>query len=411
MKTARVAKVVCVAGLAAACMCSAFACSSNDTAEGLTGGVAATVNGAEIAEDDVTTTIQNIRSANSLDDQDAWGEYLAGAGLTPESVRENIINSLVQEELVKQGAEERGVTVEDSEVDSYVSQIKANYDSDDKWKQALQQAGFEDENAYRENVKDGLTYNKLMDSFEVDDPTDDEVVAYAADHVSQYDGAKRSSHILFSINDQETAQSVLDQLNAGEIDFADAAEQYSTDTASAQKGGDVGWDKLTTFVDEYQNALDELEVGQISGLVESDYGYHIIKCTDEFTAPEEVTSLDQLPSEIVDALRSADLQQKKQEAYSDWFTEYKDSADIVINDMPEGLPYAVDMSQYETDDGSDDASADASADDASADDAATDGAGEETSGDAADGDASEGASADEGSADDVSSDDQAADAA
>lgn len=378
MKTARIVRAACAAGLAAACMCGIAACSSNESASGLTGGVAATVNGTEIAEDDVTTSIENVRASYSLEDQDAWGNYLASMGTTPDEIRSNVIDSFVEQELQKQGAEERGVTVEDSEIDTYVNYIKANYDNDEKWQQALQQAGFDDEAAYRENIKESLLGNALIESFTADDPTDDEIVEYASTAVT-FDVAKRSSHILFDVNDQETAQSVLDQINAGTLDFAEAAKEYSTDTGSAENGGDVGWDQLTSFVEEYQTALDGLAVGQVSGLVESDYGWHIIKCTDEFVAPEEITSIDQLPQEFVDTYRESVKQQNQQEAYQEWFDEYKEAADIVINDMPEGLPYAVDMSQYQTEDDSaegdttDDASVetdDAAVDGAAADDAA-----------------------------------------
>lgn len=366
MKTARIVRAACAAGLAAACMCGIAACSSNESASGLTGGVAATVNGTEIAEDDVTTVIKNLRASYSLEDQDAWGNYLASTGTTPDEIRSNVIDSFVEQELQKQGAEERGVTVEDSEIDTYVNYIKANYDNDEKWQQALQQAGFDDEAAYRENIKESLLGNALIGSFTADDPTDDEIVEYASTAVT-FDVAKRSSHILFDVNDQETAQSVLDQINAGTLDFAEAAKEYSTDTGSAENGGDVGWDQLTSFVEEYQTALDGLAVGQVSGLVESDYGWHIIKCTDEFTPPEEITSIDQLPQEFVDAYRDAVKQQKQQEAYQAWYDEYKAAADIVINDMPEGLPYAVDMSQYQTEDETEDGSSDGQSADGSTD--------------------------------------------
>ena len=379
MKTARIMRAACAAGLAAACMCGIAGCSSNESASGLTGGVAATVNGVEVAEDDVTTSIEVIRSSYSLEDQDAWDNFLASSNMTPEKLRENVIDSFVDQALQKQGAEERGVTVDDSEIDSYVDRIKSNYDSDEKWQQALQQAGFSDEADYRENVKDGLLGNALMESFEVDDPTDEAVVEYASTAIT-FDVAKRSSHILFDMNDQETAQSVLDQINAGTLDFTEAAKEYSTDTGSAQNGGDVGWDQLTSFVSEYQTALDDLSVGQVSGLVESDYGWHIIKCTDEFVPPEEITSIDQLPLEFVDTYRQDAKQQAQQEAYQTWFDEYKQNADIVINDMPEGLPYDVDMSQYQTDDGTSDESADDAANDA---DASSDQSADQSSGDEA----------------------------
>lgn len=372
MRTARIMKAACVAGLTAACLCTAAGCLSNGSASGLTGGVAATVNGVEIAEDDVTTTIQAMRESYSLEDADSWGSYLAQVGTTPETLRDNVIDSLVDRELQKEGAEERGVTIEDSEIDSYVDQIKSNYDSDEKWSQALVSAGFDDEADYRENVKEGLLSNALVESFEVEDPTDDAVVEYAKTAIT-FDSSKRSSHILFDINDQETAQDVLDQINAGTLDFADAAREYSTDTGSAQNGGDVGWDQLSSFVDEYQTALDDLAVGQVSGLVESDYGWHIIKCTDEFVPPEEISSIDQLPQEFIDTLRQAVKQQDQQAAYQTWFDEFKEGAEIVVNDMPDGLPYAVDMSQYQTEDDSTDSTA-SSSDESITDDASSDAA-------------------------------------
>lgn len=390
MKSARVFKVACAAGLAMACMCGVSACSSGESQEGLTGGVAATVNGVEIQEDDVTTTIQNMRESYSLSDEDSWGSYLSSIGYTPETLREEIVDSLVDQELQKQGAQERGATVADTDINAVVDGIKANYDSDDKWQQALQQAGFESEDDYRETVSESLLANALLDSFEAEEPTDEDVVAYASENIS-FDSSKRSSHILFDANDKETAQSVLDQINAGTLDFAEAAKEYSTDTGSAEDGGDVGWDQLSSFVTEYQTALDGLSVGQVSGLVESDYGWHIIKCTDEFTVPDEITSIDQLPTEFADTYRETLRQQSQQDAYQAWFDEYKEGADIVINDMPASVPYNVDMSQYETEDESAEADADATAEstegtegDASADVAAEDGATEDAAAEGSD---------------------------
>ena len=48
---------------------------------------------------------------------------------------------------------------------------------------------------------------------------------------------------------------MLDKINAGEISFDDAVSKYSEDTGSKDNKGDVGWDKLTSFVDEYQSCL------------------------------------------------------------------------------------------------------------------------------------------------------------
>ena len=352
MKASTIAKAVCAVSLSALCVVSITACSGNSTSgsKGIEG-VAATVNGAEIQEKDVTDSVESIRSQMSLTDEDAWGEWMAKYDYTPEKVREEVIDSLVTKELIIQGAEEKGVTVSDDEVQSYVDQMKQNYASDDKWNEALQAVGMT-EDQYKDNIKTSLLQQGLLKAFEGDDPSDEDVLSYAQTYISSYDGAKRSSHILFDADDEATAQSVLDQINAGTLDFAEAAKTYSKDS-SGQNGGDVGWDKLNSFVSEYTAGLADLSKGQVSGLVTSSYGMHIIKCTDEFHAPAELTSLDQLPSEFVDQFRSSLKSSNQSKAYQQWLSDAKENADIEIKDMPSGLPYDLDMSKYQSDDSSD----------------------------------------------------------
>lgn len=343
--------------------------------------MAATVNGAEIYEDDVTDYIENYRASYSLDTDEAWGEWLAQYGYTPESIREDVINSYVSREIIKQAIEEYGITVDSSEIDGYVNQMRSNYSSDEAWESALSEAGLT-EDEYREDIELSLQAEQLKEQVAPEeDPAEEDVLSYCQMYATYYDGAKRSSHILFNSDDQETAQQVLDQINTGVLDFADAATEYSTDEGSAANGGDVGWDKLTSFVTEYTEGLSELEEGQVSGLVTSDYGIHIIKCTDVFTAPEEVTSSDQLPTEFVDNIKTMLRSQNQSSAYNTWLEERTEAADIQINDMPDGLPYWVDMSQYQTEDESAD-SADGDevsveGDAAASEDASTEGAADE----------------------------------
>lgn len=371
MKASTIAKTVCAVSLFALCVVGITACSGNSTSgsKGV-GGVAATVNGAEIQEEEVTASVESIRSQMSLTDEDAWGEWMAKYDYTPEKVREEVIDSLVTKQLIIQGAEEKGVTVSDDEVQSYVDQMKQNYASDDKWNEALQAVGMT-EDEYKSNIKTSLLQQGLMKSFEGDDPSDEDVLSYAQTYISSFDGAKRSSHILFDADDTETAQSVLDQINAGTLDFAEAAKTYSKDS-SAQNGGDVGWDKLNSFVSEYTAGLADLSKGQVSGLVTSSYGIHIIKCTDEFAAPAELTSLDQLPSEFVEQFRSSLKSSNQSKAYQQWLSDAKDNADIEIKDMPSGLPYDLDMSKYQSDDSSDSSSTDGSSGSADNEVSATD---------------------------------------
>lgn len=384
MKKTYIMKTVCAVSLTAACAWALAGCSTDGNASAGTGGVAGTVNGVEIAEDTVTNYIQGVREQLGAADEESWGTWLSQNEYTPASVRDEVFNSYAQRELVKEGVEEKGITVESSEVDEQIAKVKQNFDTDEKWQSALDQAGMTEE-SYRAEIEQKLKENKLYASFASDeDPSDADMLQYAQMYATAYDGAKRSSHILFNSDDEATAQEVLNKINSGELDFVEAVKEYSQDTGTVEKDGDVGWDKTSKLVTEYTDGLAPLEKDQVSGLVTSDYGIHIIKCTDVYTAPEEVTSLDQIPEEWISNIASSLKSTKQQEAYQQWLEEATEAADIKINDMPQGLPYDVDMSKYPaatTDEGTDgatdgtaDGSTDGGADDAAASEGESDAA-------------------------------------
>lgn len=365
MKHGALLRKISVVGVSAACCIALVGCGGANY--GYTGGVAATVNGAEIQEDTITKYIQDFRTSSDLTSDDDWGNWMKENSFDPATVRDQVIDYYVENELKKQACDEKGITVERSQVDDEINNMKANYDSDDAWKQALSSAGLT-EDQYRESVEAGLLDKALEDAVAGDAATadDSKVLDMLNTYYTMFNGAKKSSHILFASGDTEKAQEVLDQINAGTLDFAEAAKQYSTDTASAADGGNVGWDAINSFVTDYTDALDGLSVGQVSGLVTSDYGIHIIKCTDEFTCDGKATSLSAYPQEFVDYISNIVKDQSKSTAYSNWFNDYKAQADIQNNDMPENVPYNLDMTKYDNSDSSSDNS-DGSSNGASAD--------------------------------------------
>lgn len=327
----------------------------------LTGGVAATVNGVNIKEDTVTEQIMSLRQSSYESDED-WATYLSQQGLTPESYRENVIDSIARQYLLTQAEKEYDITVSQDDLDEAWDEAVENYGGDeDTFVDMITQFGFTKE-TYQENTKSSLAQEKLREKVaSVEDPTDDQIVSYINENLDTYNDARRSSHILFKVADDATdeesaeveakAQEVLDKLNAGEVEFADAAKEYSEDS-SADDGGDVGWDKLTTFVTEYQDALSALSTGQMSGLVKTTYGYHIILCTDQFNV-ESVSSADEIPETIRDAISSKIKAEEESAKYSTWLNDYIDKADIKINEMPEDAPYNVDMSKAKADEDTD----------------------------------------------------------
>lgn len=79
---------------------------------------------------------------------------------------------------------------------------------------------------------------------------------------------------------KEKAQKILDSLKQG-ADFSELAKRNSDDTQSAINGGDLGFSKKGVFVKEFEEALYSLNVGGISDVVETEYGYHIIKLNEK----------------------------------------------------------------------------------------------------------------------------------
>ena len=96
------------------------------------------------------------------------------------------------QELIKQGAKEKNISVESSEIDDIVNKTKANYEDDEKWKAALEQAGFTEEK-YRENVESQLLQKKLTESIASDEePSQEDQLKYAQIYATPNDGSKRS---------------------------------------------------------------------------------------------------------------------------------------------------------------------------------------------------------------------------
>ena len=159
-------------------------------------------------------------------------------------------------------------TVSKTEIDSEVK--KAKDQLGDQFMSALQQYGFKDENDYRNTVKLNLLEQKAaLKTIKV---TDKELKA-------AYDSYKpeiRARHIL--VKDEKTANDIEAKLKSG-AKFEDLAKEKSTDTASASKGGDLGWFGTGVMDPDFEKAAYSLKENQISAPIKTQYGYHIIQLT------------------------------------------------------------------------------------------------------------------------------------
>jgi peptidyl-prolyl cis-trans isomerase D len=146
--------------------------------------------------------------------------------------------------------------------------------------------------------------------------SDDDLRAYYSQHLDEYRVPERvkAAHILFKTTDKspadvakirQTAQDVLSQIQKGG-DFAELAKKYSEDT-TASNGGDLGWIVRGQTVKEFEDTAFALPPGQVSGLVTTTYGIHIIKVFDKQTA--HVQTFDEVKGTIQATIEKQKLDQ------------------------------------------------------------------------------------------------------
>jgi peptidyl-prolyl cis-trans isomerase D len=146
--------------------------------------------------------------------------------------------------------------------------------------------------------------------------TDDDLRAYYSQHLDEYRVPERvkAAHILFKTTDKsaaeglkirQTATDVLSQIQKG-ADFAEMAKKYSEDT-TASNGGDLGWIVRGQTVKEFEDTAFAMQPGQVSGLVTTTYGIHIIKVFDKQTA--HVQTFDEVKGSIQATIEKQKLDQ------------------------------------------------------------------------------------------------------
>lgn len=180
-----------------------------------------------------------------------------------------------------------------------------------------------------------LSQAQVMDEAKV---TAEEIKAWYQANESRFKQTeqRQASHILIRAEKsaseadvkaaQTKAEGLLAQIKSSPADFGKLAKQHSQDPGSADKGGDLGYFARGMMVKPFEDAVFGLKENQISGLVQSDFGFHIIKLTG--VRPERARSLDEVRSEIATELKrqaGAKLYAEAAEGFANMVYEQPDS--------------------------------------------------------------------------------------
>ena len=328
--------------------------------------VAATVDGVAIDEAGVTAYIEGFRKESEKRETDAgWAEYLSSNGYTSESFRSYVLNTVfIPDLLVKNAASKRGIAVTDEELNRVIEAEKVHYESlygADSWSSVLASYGYT-EATWREREMSRLVRDRLEDKVVKEvEPTSSEIVEYAPQVAVNYNG-KHSYYILFG--DAGDAAETLEHIGGEGAHMTRSAFKKAGKWAASlynipiedEQGNLVepavstglkyaGWSSFDSFGvnTAYNNALNGVDVDSISGVVQlTDTSWAIIYCDDSYVfQASDLKDTSTIPkaiySKIVEGVRDLLREQK----FEKWIDKAKDSADIVVNSMPSGLPYDV----------------------------------------------------------------------
>ena len=196
------------------------------------------------------------------------------------------------------------------------------------YNEALKKNLDEDKDAVKviEEAKKKILIARLLKD-EVDDSieiTDEDISVYYEDNTLKYMSPEimRVSHIL--VPKKEEAEAILERLDKGE-NFDDLARARSMDP-TAQNAGDIGYFPKGQLIPEFEYACSQLEIGQISGIVRTKLGYHIIMLTDRKLPQQK--PLEEVEEKVKAEIRAV----KRQQLFNSLLSRLRGENKIKIND-------------------------------------------------------------------------------
>lgn len=197
------------------------------------------------------------------------------------------LRMMIEEVLMKQFLEKSTRPVAPQEIDRKLTEMRAGLKEQGKSVEEFCQETSQSIDQLKASIGDHLRWN----AYAASQVSDAQVEAYYKENKDFFDGVTvRASHIVLRLPSSATetekakAHATLSQLRQKlladpKCDFADMAKQYSQDPM-ATKGGDLGYIPRKWFDEAFSKAAFALPVGQLSGVVTTDFGMHLIKVTD-----------------------------------------------------------------------------------------------------------------------------------
>ncbi len=292
-------------------------------------GMAARVNGVGISNEKLERSFQ---------------EYMGESGQNIAAIRypgrvkvlrREALELLIEQELVWQAAQKKGVVATPEEVTQTVDKMRAGFRSSDAFVTRLAIEGYTEE-SYREHMKRLVSAQKYLDNLTSGvEVSDAEVHDFYAGNTDKFRAPEvvQARHILLKFSPDADAASrqaarekmagVLAEARSDDADFAALAKQHSEDATAAQ-GGDLGYFPRGRMLKPFDDAAFGLEPGQVSDVVETRSGLHIILLEDHREASE-------VPEEEVrDRVREYLVTLKRQQTADETIKDLRSKADIEI---------------------------------------------------------------------------------
>ena len=234
-------------------------------------------------------------------------QYRGAQGNLPpafvQQIRTQAINTLINREVLLQESEKRGIKANKEEVQKGIKSVQSRFPSQEKFQEALEnlkitQSDFEEQFMQQSKIQtllDQEIISKIMIK-------EDEAKAYFDANSAQFDQKEkvRARHILIKVEQSADEKTKADarkklveiqkKIMSGE-DFAEMAKQHSQGPSNV-KGGDLGYFGQGQMVKPFEEVAFKLATGEVSDIVETRFGYHLIKVEDR-KAPKKAVYAEQ----------------------------------------------------------------------------------------------------------------------